>query len=239
MRRPSPVSRTLYDLCGRDERLRFSPYCWRVRMALAHKGLDVTLKPWRFTHKEALAFANHDKVPVLCDGDNVVTDSFRIMRYLDDTYPEAPVLGEGVSYQRALFFKHFVERSVAPALFRIVVLDLLDAIHPDDRAYFRATREARFGCTLEAFHQPEQGREALQKTLAPVRDMLREAPFLDGDTPSGADYLLFGSMMWAHCVSRATLVPPDDEVVHWFERMLAQHDGLAASAFTVRDLPAG
>jgi glutathione S-transferase len=232
------MPRTLYDLYGRDERLRFSPYCWRVRMALAHKGLDVTLTPWRFSQKEALAFANHDQVPVLCDGDKVVTDSFEIMRYLDEAYPDAPVLGAGVSYQRALFFKHFIERSVAPSLFRIVVLDLLAAIHPGDRDYFRETREARFGCTLEAFHQPEQGREALQKTLAPVRGMLRDTPFLDGDTPSGADYLLFGSMMWAYCVSTETLVPPDDEVARWFERMLAQHGGLAASAVTVRDLPA-
>ncbi|MYL23056.1 glutathione S-transferase family protein [Halomonas alkaliantarctica] len=232
------MTRTLYDLYGRDERLRFSPYCWRVRMALAHKGLDVTLKPWRFSQKEALAFAHHDQVPVLCDGDKVVTDSFEIMRYLDDAYPEAPVLGEDVSYQRALFFKHFVERSVAPSLFRIVVLDLLAAIHPGDRDYFRETREARFGCTLEEFHQPEQGRAALQKTLAPVRGVLRETPFLDGEIPSGADYLLFGSMMWAYCVSKETLVPPDDEVAHWFERMLAQHNGLAANAFTVRDLPA-
>ena len=28
----------LYDLVGRDERM-FSPYCWRIRMALEHKQL--------------------------------------------------------------------------------------------------------------------------------------------------------------------------------------------------------
>ena len=50
---------TLYDLCGRDERLRFSPYCWRVRMALAHKGLDYTTVAWRFQEKEELASAHH------------------------------------------------------------------------------------------------------------------------------------------------------------------------------------
>ncbi|MCL7928435.1 glutathione S-transferase N-terminal domain-containing protein [Halomonas llamarensis] len=232
------MTRTLYDLCGRDERLRFSPYCWRVRMSLAHKGLETQFKPWRFLQKDELAFADYDKVPVLCDGDKIVTDSFAIMRYLDTAYPEAPLLGERVSYRRVLFFKHFVERSVTPSLFRIVALDLLAAIHPDDRAYFRETREARFGCTLEEFHQPEQGRQALQKTLAPVRELLRETPFLDGETPSGADYLLFGSIMWAYCVSEEPLVPPADEVAHWFERMLAQYDGLAARAFTVRDLPA-
>ena len=69
------MTRVLFDLCGIDEGLRFSPYCWRVRHALAHKGLDVETRPWRFTDKEALAFAHHDKVPVLVDGDTTVTDS--------------------------------------------------------------------------------------------------------------------------------------------------------------------
>ena len=123
----------LYDLCGRDERLCFSPYCWRVRMALAHKGLEFTTVVWRFLDKKALEFADYDKVPVLCDGDQVVTDSFEIMRYLDKAYPDAPMLGEGASYQRVLLFKYFVERSVTPALFRIIAMDLLAAIHPDDR----------------------------------------------------------------------------------------------------------
>lgn len=230
------MAMTLYDLCGRDERLRFSPYCWRVRMALAHKGLDYTTVAWRFLDKQALAFADYDKVPVLCDGDQVVTDSFEIMRYLDKAYSEAPVLGEGVSYQRVLLFKYFVERSVNPALFRTIAMDLFAAVHPDDRAYFRETREARFGCTLEEFHQPEQGKQQLKQVLAPVRDMLRESAFLDGDSPSGSDYLLFGSMMWAYVVSTQHLVEPGDPVDEWFKRMLSVHDGAAANALTVRDI---
>lgn len=227
---------TLYDLCGRDERLRFSPYCWRVRMALAHKGLEFTSVAWRFRDKQALEFADYDKVPVLCDGDNVVTDSFEIMRYLDKTYPEAPVLGEGISYQRALMFKYFVERSVNPALFRIIAMDLFAAVDPDDRDYFRKTREARFGCTLEEFHQPEQGKQQLKQALAPVRDLLRESSFLDGDEPSGADYLLFGSMMWAHVVSSQAVVEPGDPVDEWFKRMLSVHEGAASTALTVREI---
>jgi glutathione S-transferase len=227
---------TLYDLCGRDERLRFSPYCWRVRMALAHKGLEYTTVAWRFQEKDVLAFADYDKVPVLTDGDNVVTDSFDIMRYLDRAYPEAPVVGEGVSLQRLMLFKQLVERSITPALFKIVALDLLAAIHPDDRDYFRKTREARFGATMEAVHDPEQGRQLLKQALVPVSAQLKESPFLDGDAPSGADYLLFGSMMWAYTVSTETLVDDKNPVAAWFQRMLEVHDSAAGKALTVRDL---
>lgn len=205
-------------------------------MALAHKGLEYTTVAWRFQDKQALDFADYDKVPVLCDGDQVVTDSFEIMRYLDKVYPEAPVLGEGASYQRVLLFKYIVERSVNPALFRIIAMDLLAAIHPDDRDYFRKTREARFGCTLEEFQQPAQGKQLLKQALAPVRDVLNDSAFLDGDAPGGADYLLFGSMMWAHVVSTQSVVEAGDPVDEWFKRMLSVHNGMASQALTVRDL---
>jgi glutathione S-transferase len=31
----------LYDLAGADAERRFSPYCWRIRLAVAHKGMEV------------------------------------------------------------------------------------------------------------------------------------------------------------------------------------------------------
>ncbi|MGO9618568.1 MAG: glutathione S-transferase N-terminal domain-containing protein, partial [Bryobacteraceae bacterium] len=35
------MSLILYDLAGADPARRFSPYCWRVRLAIEHKGLSV------------------------------------------------------------------------------------------------------------------------------------------------------------------------------------------------------
>ncbi|WP_046079399.1 glutathione S-transferase N-terminal domain-containing protein [Halomonas sp. HG01] len=226
----------LYDLCGIDERLRFSPYCWRVRYALAHKGLGVETRPWRFTDKEALAFADTDKVPVLVDGDETVTDSYDILRYLDRAYPEAPLLGEGEAEARARFFKHYAERALAPAILRTIVMDLFNAIHPDDRAYFRESREARLGRSLEEFHSPAKGLSQLDAALAPLRGRLEEADFLDGDAPAGADYLVFGFFMWAHCVSSADLISNADPVYAWRERMLDLHDGLGREATRVTDI---
>ena len=48
------MSLTLYELCGADDR-RFSPYCWRARMAVAHKGFDAEYIPMGFTE----LFENH------------------------------------------------------------------------------------------------------------------------------------------------------------------------------------
>ncbi|MCK2184200.1 glutathione S-transferase N-terminal domain-containing protein [Halomonas getboli] len=230
------MTRVLYDLCGLDERLRFSPYCWRVRYALAHKGLDVEVRPWCFTDKQALAFADTGKVPVLVDGDETVTDSYDILRYLDRAYPEAPLLGEGPAEARARFFKHYAERALAPAILRTIIMDLFNVIHPDDRDYFRESREARLGCSLEEFHSPAKGLSQLDAALAPMRGRLEEADFLDGDAPAGADYLVFGFFMWAYCVSSADLISNADPVYAWRERMLDLHGGLGREATRVTDI---
>ena len=34
------MSIRLYDLAGAQDDRRFSPYCWRVKMALVHKVID-------------------------------------------------------------------------------------------------------------------------------------------------------------------------------------------------------
>jgi hypothetical protein len=51
------MSLILYDLAGADPARRFSPYCWRVRLAIEHKGLSVETIPWRFTDKDVIAFS--------------------------------------------------------------------------------------------------------------------------------------------------------------------------------------
>jgi glutathione S-transferase len=87
----------LYELVGTDPSRPFSPFCWRTRMALAHKGLSAETIPWCFTEKTAIAPHGSEKVPVLLDRDRAVVDSWTIANYLEDTYPDRPSLfgGEG------------------------------------------------------------------------------------------------------------------------------------------------
>ena len=54
----------LYDLAGADPDRCFSPYCWRTKLALAHKGLVAETVPWRFTDKDVIAFSGQGRVPV-------------------------------------------------------------------------------------------------------------------------------------------------------------------------------
>ncbi|WP_432414772.1 glutathione S-transferase N-terminal domain-containing protein [Chromohalobacter israelensis] len=229
----------MYELSGRDERLRFSPYCWRVRYALAHKGLECDFIPWRFTQKEAIAFSGQGKVPVLVDGETTVTDSYEIFRYLDREYPDKPLLGDDTAESRARFFKMYSERALAPGMLRTIVMDLFNVVHPDDQAYFRETREKALGRSLEEMHAPSKGLTALDAALEPLRGRLEEADFLDGEAPGGADYMVFGHFMWARCVSAADLVSNADPVYAWIERMLDQHGGVGRNATRIVDIEGG
>ena len=91
------MSIKLYELVGTDPSRPFSPFCWRTRMALAHKGLSAETIPWCFTEKGAIAPHGSKKVPVLLDGDHAVVNSWTIANHLEDRYPDRPSLfgGEG------------------------------------------------------------------------------------------------------------------------------------------------
>jgi glutathione S-transferase len=151
----------MYDLAGADASLRFSPYCWRTRLALAHKGLAVQTIPWRFTETDALAFSGQGRVPVIRDGDRVMADSWSIAEYLEDTYPDRPSLfGGATGRAHARFINAWADSVVLGAIARLIVRDVLDVVDPKDRGYFRESREARFGMTLEAVQEGRDVRVA-------------------------------------------------------------------------------
>lgn len=222
----------LYDLAGAEDDRRFSPYCWRAKMALKHKGLEFDTIPWRFTDKEAIAFSGQGLVPVMVDGETKLHDSWRIALYLDEAYPQRPGLFESAE-SRALgeFFNNWVFRSAQPALFKVVVLDLFARIHDKDKAYFRESREKRFGMTLEQFAgDPRQALAGFRGVLEPVRPVLVQNRFLSGKGPGYADYILFGAFQWARAISPIRLLEPDDPLYKWRESLLDLFDGYARQA---------
>lgn len=222
----------LYDLAGQDDECRFSPYCWRVRMALAHKGLAVETLPWRFTEKGAIEASGQGQVPVLRDGDRVVHDSWQIADYLDQAYPGRPALFEGPQARaHAQLIRHWTQRSLHPAVLPVILQELFEALHEKDKPYFRESREARFGTTLEAFAgDREEKLGHLGKALAPLRDTVALQPYLGGATPSFADFIVFGAFQWARAVSPVALIAAEDPVYAWRGRLLEAYDGLAAKA---------
>lgn len=223
----------LHDLAGADPALRFSPYCWRTRFALAHKGLPVETVPWRFTDTEAIAFSGQGRVPVLRDADRVVFDSWSIAEYLEQAYPAPPIFGGPLGLAHARFVNSWADSVLLGGIARFIVRDLLDIVDPKDRDYFRSSREARFGMTLEQVQAGREARlEAFRDSLTPIRLVLRRQNWLGGAEPSYADHIIAGTLMWPRCASRFPLLADDDPVALWFGRMLDQYGGLGRAAKT-------
>jgi glutathione S-transferase len=219
----------LFELVGTDEARPFSPFCWRTRMALAHKGLSAESIPWRFTEKHAIAPHRSEKVPVLLDGETAVVDSWTIATYLEDNYPDRPSLfgGEG---GRAMgrMMNWWGDVTVVGGMFPLIVADIPGHLHPVDAVYFRTSREARFGKPLEEMVAGrEKTVEGFRRALDPMRLTLRTQAFLGGDAPNYADYIVFGAFQWARAVSPFKLLAENDPVYAWRERLLDAFDGMA------------
>ncbi|MCB1550258.1 MAG: glutathione S-transferase family protein [Hyphomicrobiaceae bacterium] len=227
----------MYDLRGARHELRFSPYCWRAKMALKHKGVDFETVPWTYTDKAILAPTGQGRVPVIVDGDRWVNDSWQIALYLDERYPDRPMLmKDEAARAHARFIAQWADTNVLPALRPILFMDVHNQIEDTQRAYFRKAREEMIGMTLEAFCADRAGARArLAQALQPAELTLAEHAFLGGGAPSYADHALFGSLAWGHYVSAEPIHDPKTAVGQWFERMLDLFDGYARKAPTARD----
>ncbi|MDE1933568.1 glutathione S-transferase family protein [Bradyrhizobium sp.] len=222
----------LFDLAGGDDDLRFSPNCWRTRLALAHKGVPVDTIAWRFTEKDAIARSGQGKVPVLVVGDKWLHESWAIAEYLEDNYPDRPSLF-GCLQGRAVarFVNQWSSEVLHPAIARVIVPEIPAALHEKDREYFRRTREAAFGRSFEALAaERDEALAALSRTLAPLRSTLATQLFVAGAAPAYADHAVFGAFQWARVISSVALTPAADPISAWVERMLDAYDGLPRSA---------
>jgi glutathione S-transferase len=222
------VARKLFELVGNDPERVFSPYCWRTRMALAHKDLNAETIPWRFTEKAAIKPHNSDKVPVFIDGEKSVADSWEIANYLEDTYPDRPSLFGGEGGRAMARMLNSWGDVMVGNLASFIVTDVHGRLSPVDQDYFRTSREARFGKSLEDVVADRDVRvDAFRKYLDPLRLTLRKQAFVGGATPNYGDYIVFGQFQWARVVSSFQLLTEDDPVYAWRERLLDAFDGMA------------
>ena len=126
----------MYDLVGRDDR-RFSPHCWRARTALAHKGLEHEARPTRFTEIPKIEGGEVKTVPAIRDGERLIVDSWAIVQYLEQSYPERPSLFGGAGGEQVMrFVQGWCVAVLHTGLVGLVVADIWQHLMPEDRDYF-------------------------------------------------------------------------------------------------------
>ena len=218
----------LYDLATKYPNIRFSPFCWRIKYALAHKELSWEEIPIRaLTEKNLLPTPNEGKVPVLVDDDQVVFDSWDIALYLEEKYPNQLLFDSSESRAQSLFVKNWTEAVLHILVSRMGILDFYETQTKDDQKVFRETRESRFGVVLEDWGSDPQGaRVDFLKALEPLRQTLRSQKFMGGRTPNFSDYIMVGIFQWMRCGSRLKVFEESDDVFDYQERLLDLYDGL-------------
>lgn len=206
-----------------------SPFVWRAKMALAHKGFKPERVAIGYGDKAMLAFSGQDRVPVLVDGETVVSDSWRIACYLEDAYPERPSLfGGDTGRALARLTNHWCDSQQLSAMFMLCCAPTFDITPEADQPYYRESRFQWTGMTMEQIRQAGDLKK-IRAALQPMRLTLAEQPFLAGDTAAYADYCAFGAFMWAR-ISTGRILEQDDPVEDWRQRMLDLFGGLARNA---------
>jgi maleylacetoacetate isomerase len=157
---------------------------YRVRIALALKGLDATIHPVHLVrdggqqhHPEYRAINPQGLVPCLVHGDTVLTQSLAIIEYLDECFPGPKLLPESPS-----------ERARARMLAQLVACDL----HPLNNLRVLKFLETQTGLGESARtdwyrHWTETGLRALETQLLSVPGQPR---FSVNDEPGLADCCL-------------------------------------------------
>ena len=145
----APVA--LYELVLEDGRSA-SPYVWRIRYALAHKGIAFASRPVGFTEIPQLFGGRFKTVPILEHGTTVLNESWQIAEYLDRTFPQRPLFASASENAMVRLTDAWLAADVLRRMFFIYVLDVHNAARPADRAYFRASREQWLqGTSLEKY----------------------------------------------------------------------------------------
>nr|OQO23264.1 hypothetical protein B0A51_08516 [Rachicladosporium sp. CCFEE 5018] len=208
----------LYDLaCIHCEC--FSPVVWRIRLMLNYKQIPYRTVFVEFPDIEptlkalGISPASSEKkysVPAIYHqpSNKYIMDSDAISKFLEFTYPEPSLqlssdLGTEIEAQgRAV---------LGPVLSIAVPPREIDHLSPRTAEYFRRTREARWGHTLESLIEgdnEEQAWTAAQEGMKEQDKLIKtnraEGPFVLGAMPSYTDFFIAGVMESTRIVHEAS-----------------------------------
>jgi len=179
----------------------FSHNCVKVRRALELKGLGYETLDIAPMDRGAVAAASGQRlVPVLEDRGRAIPDSTAILRYLESTFPEKPLVpAHPAERAECWLLEDWADQAFMAATRRIAYWNTVHTRGAIERLFFpqarglrrlvlgRAARRVvrrRFGLSAERFKRDEV--EVLRLARLAI-DRLGDRPFLVGDRLSVAD----------------------------------------------------
>lgn len=213
------MSITLYDIWSTAPGRSISPNTFKARVALTFKGLTFKTEWLQLPDieprlKEIGAEPTSTgkdgsppyTVPVIHDHSTgrIVSDSMRIARYLDETYPDRPALfPHGVYAPIEMFDAYFFPTAILPGI-ELIIYGTMERTSPRCAEHMRRTRDKAFMARVAELAPPNPKRGPL---LAAAKDGFSkvarilsanggESPFFYGNTLSYADIIVVAYLLW-------------------------------------------
>ncbi len=187
-----------------------SQYSEKVRFILDYKGLEyrkIEVTPG-VGQIDIFKMSGQKQVPVLKDGDTVISDSTAIAMYLDRKYPEKPLIPQG-SRERGLclMMEEWADESIGVKSRKALYGALTQ--NQSFRTSFLPNNTPDLFKTLVGAVPPEllkvlgagvgfssdsvkEAKDALKQDLEALSLILLDSPYLIGDSPCLADFAVAG-----------------------------------------------
>ena len=201
----------------------YSPYAAKVRTCLKLKELECELVNIPYTQRgELVRVSGGIGVPVLVDGETVVTDSSRIAAYLETKGgpslrepPLAPVL------------EQWADNWLEESAFRLACPGREDRVGAEQgeeaRLMFRLVKERKYGAGAVAAWRADQAKysDETRALLQPIAEAVRTTGFVLGGAPSLADAAIVGQLVMVEVALPGWVRAQAPELGAWFERLSA------------------
>ncbi|MFM7425466.1 MAG: glutathione S-transferase family protein [Elainella sp.] len=191
-----------------------SHYCEKVRLILDYKGLPyrkIEVTPG-IGQLDLYRLSGQRQVPVLKDGSEVIADSTAIAKYLEQRYPERPILPTDPK-QRALcwLIEEWADESIGLNARKVMIgafsqnpafrKALLPSSTPDflRNLVESVPREALDVLGIGAGFGPDAvkaAQQAMQQNFEALTGLLQDSSYLVGEEPTLADFAVAGTTMY-------------------------------------------
>ena len=210
----------LYDLSGKND-LRFSPPCWNVKLCLILNNIEFITIPVRFTDKDKISFSKQKLVPILDYKDGFVCDSWNIINWLNENYPQKKIFVNNSSKNFSYFLYLWTSRHLLPILFKIIAHEIPIVLEGDDIDYYIKTREKRINGSITKFVPfISSSIEEFRKSIDPIRKIIIDNNYISGKNPGIEDCVFFGNLKWVDVCSPCNLLDDKDPVYKWYKSLL-------------------
>jgi glutathione S-transferase len=199
-----------------------SPYAQKVMIALAEKGTPYDSRIPDFVGGDMKAFAKMNprlEAPVLEDGDLAIFDSTIILEYLEERWPDPPLLPKGAAERARV---RMIEE-ICDSYYEPIVWGLLEI-----QGFKRAPGDLADAMIARAARQLEGANAWLERQLG-------DRPYFNGDTFGWGDLCVAPFIEWA--VARRHPPAPSSRLGAWFAR-IGERPSVATVTGTARAMVA-